>query len=93
MRESPLNASTRGGTDAARGHGGKRVLIVDDSLITARVLTKLLTRTGLECTHAAIGQLAVDAWTREIERGTSFSATLMDKVRTYMCSTQCVVSS
>ncbi len=66
---------------AATRPGGNRVLITDDSLTTAHIMAKLLTRVGLECTHAANGQLAVDAWAREIERGTSFGATLMDKVR------------
>ena len=59
---------------------GKRVLIVDDSAMTARLMTQLLTRSGLVCTTAANGQEAVGAWRRALDIGEPFDITLMDKV-------------
>jgi DNA-binding NtrC family response regulator len=80
VRESPANAFPRGAT----GHVGNRVLIVDDSASTARIVAQLLTRAGLVCTHAENGLLAVEAWVRELEARTAFDVTLMDKVRVCM---------
>ena len=59
---------------------GKRVLIVDDSAMTARLMTQLLTRSGLVCTTAANGQEAVGAWRHALDIGEPFDITLMDKV-------------
>ena len=48
--------------------------------MTVRLMTQLLTRTGLVCTTAKNGQEAVGAWRRALDIGEQFDITLMDKV-------------
>jgi CheY-like chemotaxis protein len=67
---------------------GNRVLVVDDSAITVRMMTQLLTRAGFVCASAANGQEALDVWKREVEAGQSFDVTLIDKVCACCCASR-----
>jgi hypothetical protein len=77
---SSVSLSTPGGGGAGVTVVGNRLLLVDDSELTARMLTRLLTRAGFACEHAANGRVAVDLWRQEAAAGRHFDATLMDKV-------------
>jgi CheY-like chemotaxis protein len=80
MRSSPF-LTRRGVTRAvSTGATGNRLLIVDDSELTARMMRHLLTRAGFACEHAANGQIAVNMWKHEVLLGRHFDATFMDKV-------------
>ncbi len=81
LRSSPF-ISRRAVSRRVSGSGApaNRVLIVDDSEMTARLMMQLLARAGFVCEHAANGKLAVGLWKHAILSGPRYDVTLMDRV-------------
>ena len=91
-RRSPF-ISRRSPVSRTVSHGAavrNRLLLVDDSEMSVRLMKHLLTRAGFVCEQAANGEIAVAVWKREIAAGRHFDATFMDKVCARM---QCCMSS
>jgi hypothetical protein len=82
VRASPfISRRALPGRSPSHSRKGNRVLIVDDSDMTARMMTQLLTRAGFSVERAANGKVALALWKAEILSGRHFDATLIDKVR------------